>query len=130
MQSFTFNTSKSIICECGAIARLAGICQSVGISRPLIVTDAGIVNIGLLAPVESALGDMAFASFYEVVADPPEAVIHQALAAAKAHQADGIIGFGGGSSLDTAKLVALMAKSGESLEQIYGVDQAKGQRLP
>mgnify|MGYP003384847314 CR=1 FL=1 len=132
MQAFTFNTSQSIISECGASKRIAEICRSTGIDRPLIVTDQGIVNIGLLAPLEASLqdGNIAYRSFCEVVADPPEQIIVEALTAAQNHGADGIIGFGGGSSMDTAKLVALMAKSGETLAQIYGVDQAKGQRLP
>ncbi len=68
--------------------------------------------------------------FAEVIADPPELVILAGTEQAKDHQADGIIGFGGGSSLDSAKLIALLARSGEKLSEIYGVEQAKGQRLP
>jgi alcohol dehydrogenase class IV len=64
------------------------------------------------------------------VADPPEHIVLSAVAYAKKIQADGIIGFGGGSSLDTAKLVALLAKSDEKLSDIYGVDAIRGQRFP
>jgi alcohol dehydrogenase class IV len=132
MKSFTFNTSKSIINELGSIGRIAEICSRQGISRPLIVTDAGIVALGMHDRLEGLLNTagLAVTSFTDVVADPPEATIESALALASAESVDGVIGFGGGSSLDTAKLVALMARSGESLKDIYGVDQARGSRLP
>jgi alcohol dehydrogenase len=132
MRAFTFNTSKSIINELGALQRIGAICRQHHISKPLIITDPGIVRIGLLARLEAALhsAGLPFASYSDVVADPPEAIIEAALARARADGADGIIGFGGGSSMDTAKLVALLARSGESLQAIYGVEQARGQRLP
>lgn len=132
MHSFTFNTCKSIINELGAVTRIGDICQQQHIYHPLIVTDPGIVQLGMLAQIEAALrsANLPFSCFTEVVPDPPEAVVLQALAQAKAEKVDGIIGFGGGSSMDTAKLVALMAKSGETLQEIYGVEQAKGRRLP
>ena len=132
MKAFNFNTTKSIISEPGALQRIGAICASLNITRPLIVTDAGIVNIGLLAQLEEALraADLPVLAFTEVVADPPESVVKQTLQLALSESVDGVIGFGGGSSMDTAKLVALLARSGESLADIYGVDQAQGQRLP
>jgi len=132
VNTFVFNTSKSIINELGALQRLGEICRKQHIGRPLVVTDPGIVSTGMLGQLEAALtaAGLPFAAFTQVVADPPEAVVLAALQQAKEADADGIIGFGGGSSMDTAKLVALMASSGETLAQIYGVDQARGQRLP
>jgi alcohol dehydrogenase class IV len=132
MKPFSFNTSRSIINEAGALNRLGEICRGQDIKRPLIVTDPGIVDIGLLAKLESALrsAGIPYACFSRVVADPPEAIVEAALQLALEEGADGIIGFGGGSSMDTAKLVALLARSGEKLQDIYGVDQASGKRLP
>lgn len=132
MISFQFNTTRSIINEPGAIKRLGEICASHNISRPLIITDQGIVEIGLLERLQSRLttAGIPYACYCGVVADPPERVVLEALAQAKAEAVDGVIGFGGGSSMDTAKLVALMSRSGECLESIYGVDKAKGERLP
>ena len=111
MKAFTFNTSKSIISEPGAMSRIGNICASLGMTRPLVVTDPGIVKIGLLDQLQSSLSNAALPllAFTDVVADPPEAVVEQALQLALAESVDGIIGFGGGSSMDTAKLVALMA---------------------
>jgi len=132
MTSFAFNTTRSIINEPGGIKRLAEICTGVRFKRPLIVTDPGIVNAGFLDHVTNALegSGLEYALFTEIVADPPVETIMAALDAAKSHGADGVIGFGGGSSMDAAKLVALILKSGEKLDDIYGVAMAKGERLP
>ena len=132
MKPFVFNTTKSIINESGSLKNIAEICRHNHISKPLVVTDQGIVKVGLMNQLEQALNnaDMPFNSYTDVVADPPESVVYAALDVLKQGNNDGVIGFGGGSSMDTAKLIALMAKSGESLEDIYGVGNAKGQRLP
>lgn len=132
MRDFTFNTSRSLISEVGALGRIAEICRDLGVSNPIIVTDAGIERLGLLDKLCSQLkaAKFSYTRFSGVIADPPEAVVEQALSLALSERADGVIGFGGGSSLDTAKLVALMAGSGETLADIYGVEQARGPRLP
>ncbi len=54
MKPFVFSTTKSIICETGAIKRIADICETLEISKPLVVTDKGIVDIGLIQPLDSA----------------------------------------------------------------------------
>lgn len=132
MNSFSFTTTKTLINGAGSLKTLAAHCQQLGIRRPFIVTDPGIVTAGLLHQLEAVIDDsmLQYVIFPEVVADPPEAIVHAALKMAREHQADGVIGFGGGSSMDTAKLIALLARSGEQLSEIYGVDQVKGQRLP
>lgn len=127
-----FSTTKSIIIERGAATRLAEQVQSMGHQRVLLVTDAGVLGAGLLAAVEPGFARLGIALqvFAEVQADPPEQVILAAVQAAREHEADCVIGFGGGSSLDAAKLTALLACSGESLAQVYGIDQTNGRRLP
>src|SRR5690606_36213824 len=66
------------------------------------------------------------------IADPPEAIVLNAVERARALGADLVAGFGGGSSMDVAKLVALLAHPGcqQALPDIYGVGNARGQRLP
>ena len=132
MQNFLFQSCPRIVSEAGGLQRLADFCRQLGMKRPFIVTDPGLAQLGLLQNVHQALNDggLPHASYSEVEADPAEHIVEAALAAANAWGADGIIGFGGGSSMDTAKLVALMAGGGEPLSALYGVDQAKGQRLP
>jgi alcohol dehydrogenase class IV len=132
MKPFIFSTTKSIISEIGAIKRITDICSTLDISKPLIITDQGIINVGLMQPLETAfqVAGKKYFCFDQVVADPPEHIVLAAVAYAKEIEADGIIGFGGGSSLDTAKLVALLANSDEQLTDIYGVDAIRGKRLP
>jgi len=132
MKPFIFSTTKSIISEIGVIERIADICSTLDISKPLIITDQGIVDVGLMQPLDAAFkkAGKEYFCFDQVVADPPEHIVLSAVTYAKELDVDGIIGFGGGSSLDTAKLVALLANSDEQLADIYGVDAIRGKRLP
>lgn len=132
MASFSFSTTRAIHCEPGCSEQLGAMAQTMGIERMLIVTDEGIANTGIMDVALNSLSKagVSVAVYKGVLADPPESVVIEALSLAKDVGADGVCGFGGGSSMDVAKLVALMARSGESLETIYGVGNAKGKRLP
>ena len=132
MNNFQFNTAASLLCETGAAARLGEICLARNIHRPLLVTDAGVVAAGLLQPVVDSFqaAGLAVTVFDAVVADPSEQIVLEALTLARAAGVDGVIGFGGGSSMDCAKLVALLVHSKQQLAQVYGVNQTAGQRLP
>jgi alcohol dehydrogenase class IV len=128
---FSFNTTPSIMFGDGALSRIGEAAARLG-GKLLVVSDAGVVKAGLVAP---ALHHLARAGvettlFTDVVADPAEAVVMAAVEAGRALGATGVIGLGGGSSLDVAKLAALILRSGEKLTDIYGVGNVKGQRLP
>lgn len=134
MHSFTFATSQNIICEFGAASRLAEICQHEDIKSALIITDTEIKQLGLL---QSAVDNFDKTNidihiFCDVKTDPPEAIVLEAINIAKSTNADAIIGFGGGSSMDVAKIVALLAhpNCSQALKDIYGVGNAHGKRLP
>ncbi|AEV39848.1 iron-containing alcohol dehydrogenase (plasmid) [Pseudovibrio sp. FO-BEG1] len=132
MTGFVFNTSASIICEPGAVQQLDQLTLNTIGKRVLLVSDKGLMQAGLVEPVISRLeaAGIDVTLFEDVVADPPEAIVLQAAELAKTAQVDGVIGLGGGSSLDVAKLVALLVGGGEQLADIYGVGMAKGKRLP
>jgi alcohol dehydrogenase class IV len=134
MLPFSFATTAQILCEIGASRRLAELCRERGAQRVLIVTDPGISKLGLLADVLPGFArtELTVEVFDQVVADPPEAILLAAVEQARALKAQLIVGFGGGSSMDVAKLVALLAhpECGQELAQIYGVGNARGQRLP
>ena len=134
MHPFSFATTAQILCEAGAAVRLAELCRERGARRVLIVTDPGIARLGLLDAVLAgfARADMAVQVFDRVVADPPEAVVLDAVAQARELQAELLVGFGGGSSMDVAKLVALLAHPDcdQGLGELYGVGNARGRRLP
>ncbi|CDN51423.1 iron-containing alcohol dehydrogenase [Neorhizobium galegae] len=131
MSTFTFATVPQIIAGPGCIARLSELTTLLG-SRVLVISDDGVVKAGLVQPALASLsaGGAETSLFTGVVADPPEAIIHAAVAQAIEFGATGVLGIGGGSSLDVAKLVALLCRSGEALDDIYGVGKVSGQRLP
>ena len=129
---FSFATTRNILNGAGSSLAMADRLSSLLGPRILLVTDAGLVKAGLVAPVLAHLDShgLAVAVFDAVSADPPEAEVLAGLAAAKSHGATGILGLGGGSPMDVAKVIALLAGSGEQLEAAYGVGHAKGPRLP
>ena len=134
MNAFAFNTVASIVSESGAAARLGQLVAErfTDARRALIVTDAGFLRTGLLEPARASLAaqGLAVSVFSNVVADPPEAIVDEAVRHAREHETDLVIGFGGGSSMDVAKLVAVLAGSEQPLNQIYGIGNVKGARLP
>lgn len=132
MHSFEFNTVARIINGVGAALELAGPCRQLGVSRPLLVTDPGLMAIGLVQPVVAALVDAGLSPlvFDQVREDPPEATVHAATELARSGAVDGVIAVGGGSSMDVAKVVAVLLGGTQSLAEIYGVGQVTGGRLP
>lgn len=130
---FAFETVPLILSGAGSAASLGQTLRDrLGITRLLIVTDPGIIRARLLDGVLPGLeaAGIAIALFDRVVADPPEAIVMACVDRARAHAADGVLGFGGGSSLDTAKIAAVLARSEQSLADIYGVGNVRGHRLP
>ena len=132
MNSFIFQTTRCIINEPGATRRLGEIAADQGMKRVMLVSDQGIVKAGLLDQAVAGLksGGIAMSIFTEVLADPPESNVLGALQQARDFKADGVIGFGGGSSMDVAKLVAVLCNSSQQLPEIYGVGMVNGGRLP
>lgn len=132
MSIFSFNTTPAIVAGPGAVSRLAEAARRVLGPRVLVVTDRGLLEAGVAGPVIAALrqAGIAVSVFDGVEAEPPEANAHAAGDAARAHGATGVVGLGGGSPMDVAKVAALLAGSGEALDAAWGVGNAKGPRLP
>lgn len=132
MNPFTFQTTPNVLFEAGASKKLPDIVASFGARRVLLITDRGVRAAGLTRAAEAALAaaGVAVDVYDEVVADPPSTVIEAAARRARELGTDLVLSIGGGSALDTAKLVAYLAESDEPLDAIYGVGLAKGDRLP
>jgi alcohol dehydrogenase class IV len=130
MTPFTFNTTPSLRMGAGLARQLADIVRPVCGEDILFVTDPGMVATGLVGQVVENLraAGLRVTVFDQVQADPSEAVILQAADVARV--VSGVVGFGGGSSLDVAKLAALLAASRQPLVEAYGIGNAKGPRLP
>jgi alcohol dehydrogenase class IV len=132
MTTLSFETTRRVYCEPGASARLGALMAELGATRVVLVTDPGVMKLGL---PEAALASLKAASIAVTIydrteADPPEKLVHEAVQVAKDFGADGVIGFGGGSSMDIAKLVAFLPVAAQPLSEIYGVGNARGKRLP
>ena len=95
--------------EFGAIKLLKAECERIGISRPLIVTDAGVKAVGLLQKALDALPGLPVAVFDQTPSNPTEAAVRAAAEIYKAQRCDGLIAVGGGSAIDCAKGVAIAA---------------------
>ena len=106
--------------EPGAIATLAGSLGELRISRPLLVSDEGIAAAGILAEVEALLPQGA-PRFLDVPPNPTEAAVDAALAIYRAEGCDGIVAVGGGSPIDLAKGVALLATHEGPLERYAAI---------
>lgn len=132
MQGFVFQSTKSILVEPGCSARIGELMKGLGCKSVLLVTDPGVKAAGLLQQGLQGLAQqgVAVTLFTDVEADPPVHVIDAAVTVATAAKVDGVVSIGGGSSMDVAKLVALLALDREKLSDIYGVGMAKGPRLP
>jgi alcohol dehydrogenase len=133
--AYNFSTVPTIICEPGAAATRLGTSISTQFStarRALIVTDSGLVRAGLINIPKHSLEQQGLAVqvFDAVTADPPEAVVEAAVACAREHGCDLVIGLGGGSSMDVAKLVAVLAPNEQTLKDAYGIGKVTGKRLP
>jgi alcohol dehydrogenase class IV len=132
MNSFTFNTTASIRFQEGAAASLSTACQKILGERILFVTDQGLTKIGLAQGSLESLQQtgITVTLFDQVEADPSVDTLMAAVDKARQIDATGIVGFGGGSSMDVAKLTALLVGSNENLAEVWGVDNAQGPRLP
>ena len=134
MSHFQFQTVANIISGLGSIQELSNILKQKNYKKALIVTDAGMVQHDLHLPLLDILkqDQLDYEIYSDVQADPPEHIVLAAVEFAKKNQVDIVIGFGGGSSMDVAKVIAVLADPNQSqtIQEIYGVNNAKGPRLP
>ena len=98
----------------GRIAELADACRTLGMQRPLIVTDPGLAKLPMIESAQHTLGQagLSAAVFCDIQANPVEANVSAGVDVFRSGSHDGVIAFGGGSALDVGKAVALM--SGQS----------------
>lgn len=111
-----------VVFDDGAIEQLGRLCSDLAITRALLVTDAGIVRAGLAERALAPMGALAAATFDETPSNPTEAAVLSALAAYKQAGCDGIVAIGGGSSIDLAKAVALLATHEPPLAQYAAIE--------
>lgn len=128
MRSFTFHPGPRLIAGADKASDLAAFLPP---GPCLFVTDEQLVKLGLTDSCRDALeaSGRQIVLFDSVEADPSRATLESAVEAGRSAGVRSAIGFGGGSPMDVAKLAAYLLGSGDDLDDIWGVDQAKGERL-
>ena len=132
LNNFTFNTTSGIRFGSGmSVSSSQEICKILG-SNILFITDKDLMSLKLTEPTLNEL--KKFSSkveiFEDVEADPSLKTLLNSIEVGKKMYATGVLGFGGGSSMDVAKLTSLILGSDENIEEVWGVSNAKGPRLP
>ena len=128
MQPFTFTYGPRVLATATGAVELPSLLPD---GPVLLVTDDQLVGLGLadtwIAKLEQT---HAVTVFSAVEADPSKATLLAAVEAGRAADVTSVVGFGGGSPMDVAKLAAYLLGSGDDLDKIWGVDVAKGMKLP
>jgi alcohol dehydrogenase len=135
MNAFRFQTVPTLVVEFGAARRLGTLlrAQFPALKRLCVITDGFLHKSGLLQP---ALADLAAHGWDvtvidDVIADPPEHIVLEATSRARQAGVEIVLGLGGGSSMDVAKLIAVLAPQQEQpLSEMYGVNKVAVARLP
>lgn len=148
MKNFLFNTTKSIQYEIGSSNKLYLLFNNLishnnshnshnnsnNKRKIMMITDKGILTNNLHQKCINNLENNNYEViiYSNIISDPPENNILEAVEISKENNIQGIIGFGGGSSMDVAKLVAFLSKNetNQKLSDLYGIDKCIGNRLP
>jgi alcohol dehydrogenase class IV len=112
--TMNFASPRLLLVAAGAVRQIADVLAKFGLSRPLVVTDPFMVSSGHLRNCLDPLAEagLAVAVFSDTVADPTDTVIEAGVAELNKGEFDCLIGFGGGSPIDTAKAMAILAAGG------------------
>jgi len=116
----------------GALRQLPDLVRGQAIRRVLLVCDPGVVQAGLHERVSQVLDDAGIAHFpfFDIQSDPAVRCVRDGLAAARAHDCDGIVGVGGGSVLDVAKAIGSMLANEGDISDYFGVDKMTRDAAP
>jgi alcohol dehydrogenase len=129
MRPFTFHPGPRLISGEGSAGQLAELLPE---GPCLFVTDKDVLRLGLTDSCRNALeaGGREIVVFDAVESDPSKETLLVAVELGRRHDVTHVVGFGGGSPMDVAKLAAYLLGSGDNLDEIWGVGNAKGQKLP
>ncbi len=132
MADFEFSTAKRVVWEAGATSNIVKYCEELGIRNPMLVTDIGLLKAGVVDIVSQPLIQAGIEPliYSDIEPDPPEKIVLKAIQSARENRVDGVIGLGGGSSLDVAKLIAVLIHSKQGISDLYGINQVRGDRTP
>ncbi len=127
-----FRTTPRIVMGPGAVNGLGREARALKAARALVVTDPGIMEAGILGPVEASLSEarVRYQVFSDVSPDPRHQTVENCLATARDFKPTCVIGLGGGSPLDIAKTVAVMLKNKGDILDYCGIDLVPKPGIP
>lgn len=127
-----FRTTRRILFGVGSVEKIGTEAQLLKAKKVLIITDPGVIQAGLLEGVEKSLqsANLPFVIFDGVEPDPRIEVVEKSVQLAKKEGIDLIIGFGGGSSQDIAKVTSIMITNTGKIDSYFGVDLVPNSGIP
>lgn len=132
LQTFSFLSAKEIKFGLGTVSYVADACKKLGLRNVLVVSDPFIVESGMVKKVTDVLEKESIA--YEVYSDfeasPAVSKVEKAADYMNEKAYEGLIGFGGGSSIDTAKAVAVLMHNPAPISQYFGVNRIPNRAAP
>jgi len=129
--SFSYHNPTAIEFGWGALARLPELVESVGGKRALVVADPGVASAGLVDRVVRALGDTVPVTTYtEVESDPDASSVDAGVQLARSRGCDVIIGIGGGSAMDVAKVIGVMLTNPGNIRDYSGIGKIGRPGMP
>jgi 3-hydroxyisobutyrate dehydrogenase len=131
-ENWDITTRTQVIAGAGSVARLGGLLHERGARHVLIVTDPGLRKTGMVDDIASAITTtgIGVAIHSEIPANPSTASLDVAAAVARDTRADFVVAIGGGSALDAAKAVALLANTALSAESLDGTEEFGAPTVP
>jgi len=132
MTTHRLDLPASILHGGGCRRQLPALLESLGVRRPLIVTDPGVIALGFVDELEEILEgkDCTPSRFDQVQPDPADTSVEAGVEALRNHQADGVIALGGGSPIDTAKVMAIRSANPGPLSDYMGLHRIRNRGLP
>ena len=109
--------------EAGAVQLLPAVLAELGVARPLLLSDQGLVHCGAVARLRTVLSGIDAVWFEDVPENPTYAGVDRASALYRASGCDGVVALGGGSVIDTAKLVAVLAGHAGNAAEYVGFSE-------
>ena len=130
MSVSSFKSAHQLITGKGAAQELAEQLRKLGVENPFIVTDKGVNNSGTLAIITDQLSENSYAIYDNISPEPEVSVVQACVDAFQQGRHDGVVAVGGGSAMDTAKCVAVMAEHTGDLESLFGENTVSQRSIP
>jgi alcohol dehydrogenase class IV len=130
MSVSSFKSAHQLITGNGAAQELSGQLSKLGVKNPFIVTDKGVSHSGTLSIITDQLSENNYGVYDDIPPEPEVSVVQTCVEVFQRGNHDGLVAVGGGSAMDTAKCVAVMAEHESDLESLFGENMVRQRSMP